>query len=45
MISTFHLVIIAFVAFLLFGKRLPELMKAMGQGISEFKKGLDDANK
>ncbi len=33
-------VIILIVALLLFGKRLPEVMRSLGQGIHQFKKGL-----
>ena len=33
-------IIIAAIALLLFGKRLPEVGKSLGQGIVEFKKGL-----
>ena len=36
-------VIIAIVALLLFGRRLPEVGKSMGKGIMEFKKGLREA--
>jgi sec-independent protein translocase protein TatA len=32
----------AFVALLLFGKRLPEVGRSLGRGIAEFKKGLHD---
>jgi len=35
-------VVILVVALLLFGRRLPEVMRSMGRGISEFKKGLHD---
>ncbi len=31
---------IVIVALLLFGKRLPEVMRSMGRGIVEFKKGI-----
>ena len=36
-------VVIAIVAVLLFGKRLPEVGRSLGQGIVEFKKGLKGA--
>ncbi len=35
-----HWLIIAFVVFLLFGNRLPSVMRSLGQGVVEFKKGL-----
>jgi len=39
-IGTTELVLIAGIALLLFGgKKLPEMMRGMGRGISEFKKG------
>jgi len=34
--------IILVIALLLFGRRLPEVMRSMGKGIQEFKKGLRD---
>jgi len=38
-----QIVIIALAILLLFGgKRIPELMKGLGSGIKEFKKGLKD---
>lgn len=37
-----HLLVIMVVALLLFGKRLPEVGRSLGRGISEFKKGLKD---
>ena len=40
--SGIHWLIILFVALLLFGKRLPEIMKGLGGSIREFKKGMDD---
>lgn len=40
--------VIAVIALLLFGRRLPEVMRGMGRGIVEFKRGLsgidDDIN-
>ena len=35
-----HWVIIALIVFLLFGNRLPSVMRSLGQGVVEFKKGL-----
>lgn len=40
-IGTTELLLIATLALLLFGgKKLPELMRGLGKGISEFKKGV-----
>jgi sec-independent protein translocase protein TatA len=45
--SPSELLIIAVVVLLLFGNRLPSVMRSLGQGVVEFKKGLqgieDDA--
>ena len=42
MIGTTELLLIAGVALLLFGgKKLPELMRGMGQGVKNFKEGLN----
>lgn len=42
-IGTTELFLIAGIALLLFGgKKLPELMRGLGQGVSEFKKGTRD---
>jgi sec-independent protein translocase protein TatA len=38
--SVWHLLIFAFIALLLFGNRLPSVMRSLGQGVVEFKKGL-----
>lgn len=35
-----ELIIVAMIALLLFGNRLPSVMRSMGQGITEFKKGV-----
>lgn len=42
-IGTTELLLIGGVALLLFGgKKLPEMMRGLGQGVSEFKKGMKD---
>jgi len=35
-----EIVLIAMAALLLFGKRLPDLARSLGKGVTEFKKGL-----
>ena len=35
-----HILIVAIIALLLFGDRLPEVMRSVGKGVAEFKKGL-----
>jgi sec-independent protein translocase protein TatA len=35
-----HWFVIAIVVFLLFGNRLPSVMRSLGEGVVEFKKGL-----
>lgn len=40
--SMFHWLIVAGIAFMLFGNRLPNVMRSLGQSITEFKKGLGD---
>lgn len=39
-----HLLVIGVVALLLFGKRLPEVGRSLGRGISEFRKGLREVS-
>ena len=35
-------IVLAFFAFLIFGNRLPSVMRSLGQGLLEFKKGMAD---
>ena len=37
----FEMIVIALIALLLFGNRLPSVMRSMGKGITEFKKGVN----
>jgi sec-independent protein translocase protein TatA len=37
-----ELLIVLAVALLLFGKRLPDLMRSLGKSITEFKKGVNE---
>jgi TatA/E family protein of Tat protein translocase len=39
-LSPFHWLIILFVILLLFGNRLPSVMRSLGEGVVEFKKGM-----
>lgn len=39
-LSPFHLLVIAMVVLLLFGNRLPSVMRSLGQSLVEFKKGM-----
>ena len=41
--SPLHWLIVAFICLLIFGRRLPEVGRSLGKGITEFKKGLKDA--
>ncbi|MEO8166148.1 MAG: twin-arginine translocase TatA/TatE family subunit [Betaproteobacteria bacterium] len=41
-VGQMELLIIAFVGLLLFGNRLPGLMRDLGRGLTEFKRGLHD---
>ena len=40
-----ELFLVCLVALLLFGSRLPSVMRSLGKGISEFKRGLSEVTK
>lgn len=40
-LSTTHLIIIAVILLLLFGAKLPSIMRNLGGSVREFKKGMD----
>jgi sec-independent protein translocase protein TatA len=42
MLSLPHLLLLGLVVLLIFGNRLPSVMRSLGQGVVEFKKGLQD---
>lgn len=42
MIGPVSIAVLAGVAFLLFGDRLPTVMRSLGEGIREFKSGVND---
>ena len=45
-VGAWQIVLIILVVLLMFGgKKIPELMKGLGKGISEFKKGKNDIEK
>lgn len=39
-----ELMVVAFVGLLLFGNRLPSLMRSLGQSLTEFKRGLHSSD-
>ncbi len=46
MIGATELILISGIALLMFGgKKLPEMMRGLGQGVREFKKGMKEVNK
>jgi sec-independent protein translocase protein TatA len=42
-VGTAEMVVLAFIALILFGNRLPQAMRSVGRGINEFKKGVNGA--
>lgn len=43
-VSTWQLIFLLVVVLLLFGNRLPSVMRNMGKSVTEFKKGVRDAD-
>lgn len=43
-LGAYDALIVAAVALLLFGTRLPSVMRSLGQGVNEFKKGLKESS-
>ena len=41
-INNFQVLVIAVLAVLLFGNRLPEIMRSVGKGIAQFRRGLEE---
>jgi sec-independent protein translocase protein TatA len=39
-----ELIVVLIIALLLFGKRLPEVMRSLGSSVSEFKKGINEVS-
>ena len=41
-VGPIEIMIVVVVALLLFGRRLPDLMRSLGKSVTEFKKGVND---
>jgi sec-independent protein translocase protein TatA len=39
--APWEMIVVALVALLLFGNRLPSVMRSLGQSVTEFKKGME----
>jgi sec-independent protein translocase protein TatA len=44
-LSGWHILVILIVALLLFGRRLPEIMRGLGSSVKEFRKGMTEEDK
>jgi sec-independent protein translocase protein TatA len=43
-LSVWHVMIFGFIALLLFGERLPSVMRSLGGSMKEFKRGMDEVH-
>ena len=41
-LGTTELLVVAFVSLLIFGNRLPSVMRSLGKSVTEFKKGINE---
>ncbi|MBL8752364.1 MAG: twin-arginine translocase TatA/TatE family subunit [Planctomycetes bacterium] len=44
-VNHWELIVVLVVVLVLFGNRIPGMMRSLGSGITEFKRGLKDGNK
>lgn len=44
-VGPMEMLIVSLIALLLFGNRLPSVMRSLGSGLSEFKRGLNEVTK
>ncbi len=44
MFGHWEILIVLFIALLLFGSRLPSLMRSLGSSVTEFKKGINESD-
>lgn len=44
-VNHWELIVIVVIVLVLFGNRIPGMMRSLGSGITEFKKGLKDGSK